>query len=188
MRAALEFLKKLTQTDPQIEGLLKQILSDNAMKEMANPTFAALPPRGKARPGQSWSRDTKLDLGPIGQYDETSEYTYKGKEGTLDRIDVKINLKYTPPVANNAANALPFRIITADLKCKDATGYILFNPRKGRIEKSEMNLVLDGKLSIEIGGQITEVLLKQTQKTTVETSDRNPAEPASQRSAYGAGK
>src|SRR5207302_3252943 len=37
------FLKKLTNQNPQMEALLKQILSEEALKEMADPTFAAIP-------------------------------------------------------------------------------------------------------------------------------------------------
>lgn len=173
-----EFLKKLTQTNPAMEGLLKEILSDNALKEMANPTFAALPPNGEAKLDAPWKRDSKLEMGPIGTYDNQYEYTYKGKDKdkNLDKIDVKMSLKYTPPAAA-AHNALPFRIKSADLKCTDAKGTILFDPSKGRIEKSDMSLELTGKLQIEIGGQTTDVSLTQKQDTSVTTSDTNPIEP-----------
>ena len=40
-----------------------------------------------------------------------------------------------------------------------------------------MNLKLKGKLTIEIGGQATQVELSQTQKTTVKTMDRDPLQP-----------
>ena len=56
------------------------------------------------------------------------------------------------------------------LKSKDATGTILFDKAKGRLDSSEMNLKLEGKLTIDIGGMPTEVELSQTQKTTVKTS------------------
>ncbi|MCI0457295.1 MAG: hypothetical protein L0Z62_09985, partial [Gemmataceae bacterium] len=68
-----------------------------------------------------------------------------------------------------------FSIKEAELKSKDATGTILFDMAKGRLDSSEMNLKLEGKLKIDIGGMATDVELSQTQKTTVKTSDTDPA-------------
>ena len=90
-----EFVKKLTQANPQMEGLLKQILSDESLKQMADPTFAAIP--GKAvKKGDTWEQKTKLDMGPIGSYENTYKYTYEGKDEKtkLDRIKVDTTLKY----------------------------------------------------------------------------------------------
>ena len=38
-----DFVKKLTSANPQMGPLLQQILSDDALKQMADPTFAAVP-------------------------------------------------------------------------------------------------------------------------------------------------
>ena len=46
-----------------------------------------------------------------------------------------------------------------------------FDIKKGRLDKSNQSLELEGKLNIEIGGMTTKVELKQTQDTTVTTSD-----------------
>lgn len=168
-----EFIKKLVGANPQMEPLLNQILSEQAMKEMAEPTFASIPP-GEIKKGQEWKRDTQLNMGPIGTYDNTFKYTYEGKDpaGQLEKIKVETTLKYTPP-KDSGATTLPFKIKGADLKSTNATGVILFDNTKGRVEKSDMQLELNGKLQIEIGGTTTEVGLSQTQKTTVETSDTN---------------
>jgi Family of unknown function (DUF6263) len=177
-----DFIKKLAQANPGMEPLLNQILSEQALKDMADPTFAAVPNK-EVKKDESWTKDSKLDMGPIGVYDTTYKYTYVGKntEGTseqdkkLDKIKVESTLKYSPPDA--AANSpLPFKIKGAELTSKDAGGTILFNEEKGRIESSKMQLTLTGKLKIEIGGQTTDVDLTQTQTTEVKTSDKNPVE------------
>jgi hypothetical protein len=176
-----DFLKKLTTANQQMKPLLDQILSDESLKQMAKPTFAALPNKEVAK-GDSWKATTVLDMGPIGKYDNTFTYTYDGKnaegkddaEKKLDKIKVTTELKYTPPDEKAQGGGLPFKIKSADLTSKDATGQILYDADKGRIARSTMNLKLNGKLSIEIGGQTTEVNLNQTQDTTVETSDKDP--------------
>lgn len=167
-----EFIKKLISANQQMEPLLKQILSDEALKQMADPAFAAVPDK-PVKKGDSWTKESKLNMGPIGSYDTTYKYTYEGKEGDLDKIKVETTLKYSPP-GENTAGGLPFRIKSADLKTKDASGTILFDNKKHRLASSEMNLKLEGKLTIEIGGMTTEVDLTQTQKTTVKTTDDNP--------------
>jgi hypothetical protein len=166
------FLAKLVGTNPQMKPLLEQILSEKALKEMAEPTFAVVPTKPVA-PKDTWTRTSTLDMGPIGKYDNEYKYTYEGREAKQDKITVDTTLKYTPPGEVAGVGGLPFKIKSADLKSTNAKGTILFSEEKGRVEKSNMSLDLDGKLSIEIGGQTTEVKLTQTQKTEVETSDKS---------------
>jgi hypothetical protein len=168
------FLKKLTDANPQMKQLLEQILSKDALKEMAQPTFAAIPNKEVAK-GESWKKESELNMGPIGKYKNTFTYTYEGKDDKdkkLDKIKVETKLEYVAP-ADQPGGALPFRIKAADLKTTSASGTILFDPEKGRIEKSNMNLEMKGKLTIEIGGQTTEVDLSQVQDTKVETADKS---------------
>jgi hypothetical protein len=169
-----EFLKKLVAANPQMKPLLEQILSEKALVEMAEPTFAAIAGKEVTK-GESWERKSTLDMGPIGKYENDYKYTFEGTEGKLDKIKVDTTLKYKEPgeVAGGGTSGLPFKIKNADLKSSSATGVILFDPEKGWISKSDMKLELGGKLGIEIGGQTTEVNLTQTQSSTVETSDKS---------------
>ena len=180
-----DFLKKLTSANQQMKPLLDQILSDEALKQMATPTFAALPNKEVAK-GDTWKATTTLDMGPIGKYENTFTYTYDGKntdakddaEKKWDKIKVATELKYTPPDEKAQSGGLPFKIKSADLTSKDATGTIYYDPDKGRIARSTMSLQLNGKLNIEIGGQATEVKLDQKQDTNVETTDKDPTKPS----------
>jgi hypothetical protein len=176
------FVKKLSAANPQMEPLLNQILSEKALKEMADPTFAAVPNK-EVKKGDSWTRESKLDMGPIGTYETTNKYTYEGpdeKDKKLEKIKVETTLKYTAPSDTAATNPLPFKIKSADLKSSNATGTIWFDADKGRIDHSETSLKLDGDLNIEIGGQTTKVTLSQEQTTKVSTSDKNPVEKKTQ--------
>jgi hypothetical protein len=180
-----EFLKKLINTNQTMESLLKQILSEDALKQMADPAFAVVP--GKpVKKGESWEKPSKLDMGPIGRYETTYKFTYEGpdeKEKNLARIKVEATLKYFAPAGAPAGSNLPFKIVSADLKSDKATGTILFDTEKGRLASSEMSLDLKGKLSIDISGMTSEVDLTQTQKTTVKTTDKDPLEKPAEKPA-----
>ncbi len=167
------FLDKLVAANQQMKPLLESILSDDALKQMADPSFAVLPTMPVAK-GDKWDSKTQLKLGPIGTYDTTYNYVYEGKEKELDKISVAATLKYSPPDASAPAG-LPFKIKSAKLESKSASGVVLFDSAAGRVESSELALKLEGTLDIEIGGQTTTVELKQDQKTTVKTTAELPA-------------
>jgi hypothetical protein len=171
-----EFVSKLSKANRQMEPLLNKILSEDALREMAEPTFAVVP-NDAVEKGKKWNKTTSLDMGPIGKYKNEYTYTYEGTENKLDKIDVASKLTYVPPEKTEGIGGLPFRIKNADLKSKESKGTIFFNREKGRVEKSDMSVELTGTLDIEIGGQQTKVELNQTQKTDISTSDTNPIEP-----------
>jgi hypothetical protein len=163
---------KLTEANPQMKPLLEKILSKEALKDMAEPMFAALP--GKKKKGDSWPRKSTLDMGPIGKYETTYTYTYEGPDKDKnEKIAVKTELKYTPPDPKDAAN-LPFHIKNAKLETKDSTGTIVYDPKLGWPKSSELTMKLTGTLTIEIGRQSTEVELTQEQATRITTSADNP--------------
>ena len=171
-----EFIKRLGGANAQMEPLLKKILNDDALKQMADPTFGALPEKEVTK-GEQYTRESKLSLGPIGGYDSKFTYTYEGKDekdANIAKIKVATTLKYNLPTE---AEGLPFKISSADLKADNAGGTIRFDIAKGRIADSELKLQLTGTLEIEIGGTKTKVELKQEQTTTVKNHDTNPAAP-----------
>jgi hypothetical protein len=172
-----EFLKKLTAANPGMKQLLDTILSQDALKEMAEPTFAVIPTQPAAK-GYKWQKVTKLDMGPIGKYENTYNYVFEDVEGQGDKQIAKIKvdtiLNYTQPGEVAAQGGLPFKIKSAKLKSSNPAGQVIFNMGKGRVDKSTMKLELKGDLVIEIGGQSTTVNLSQTQESSVTTSDDDP--------------
>src|SRR5262249_6622580 len=117
-----EFIKRLGSANSQMEPLLKKILSDDALKQMADPTFGVVP-NGEVTKGQTWTKTSDLNLGPIGSYTNTYKYTYEGKENGLDKIKVETTLAYKTPTDSD--QGLPFKIKSANLASKDAGGTIL---------------------------------------------------------------
>jgi hypothetical protein len=172
-----EFVKKLSDQNPQMRPLLEKILSKQALIDMADPTFAALP-GGKKKKGDTWDRSTTLDMGPIGKYETKYTYTFEGpvdpkKADGDQKISVKSTLTYTPPDEKVAAG-LPFKIKAAQLEGKDSTGTVIYDPKAGMIKSSTLGLTLTGNLTIEIGQQSTAVDLTQKQATTNTYSDKDP--------------
>lgn len=164
-----EFLRKLVAANPQMKPLLETILSEQALKEMAEPTFAIVPNKDAAK-GEKWSRKTELKMGPIGTYNNTYDYTYEGADKNVHTIKVDTTLNYSPPAADAAGQGgLPFKIKGAKLKSASKDGRITFDAAKGQLEKSSVKISLTGELSIEIGGTTTKVDLSQDQESTVET-------------------
>lgn len=171
-----DFVKKLTKATPQMEAVLTQILGDEAIKQMADPAFAAIPTT-PVKKGQTWTKDLSLNMGPIGSFKTNNTYTYEGKDGKLDKIKIDTKLAYTPPSAQAVA-ALPFKIKSATLNSKNASGAVLFDNDKHRMDSSTNKLTLEGKMTVDIGGQETALDLVQDQTTTVKFSDTNPVASA----------
>jgi hypothetical protein len=173
-----DFIKRLGQVNQSMEPLLKQILTEDSLKDMVNPAFAVAPNKA-VKTGETWDKKSNLNMGPIGSYETTYKYTYEGKDKKdpkLDDIKVDTTLKYVPPAANagGAGAQLPFQIKKADLKATNATGNIEFDNTKGRVASSKLDLTLDGTLDIEIQGMTAQVTLNQKQTTDVKTSDKSP--------------
>jgi hypothetical protein len=170
-----EFVKKLVSANPQMQQLLNQVLSDEALKQLSDPAFAVIPNK-PVKKGDTWEKETTLSMGPVGSYVSTHKYTFEGmddKDKNLAKIKVDTTLKYNPPGAG-ASGGLPFQIVSAKLDSKEGAGTVLFDVAKGRVSSSNMSLKLDGTLNLSIGGMTSEVKLNQTQNTTLKTSDENP--------------
>lgn len=175
-----DFIKKLTAANAQMQPLLKEILTDESLKQMADPTFGMAAGKEVAK-GEAWERKNTVSLGPIGGYDSTYKYIYDGKEKitvggkeeTRDKIKIETTLTYKTP-APTTDTTLPFKIKSADLKTKDAGGTAVFDSAKGRLESMKLTQKLEGPIDVEIAGQTSKVDLKQEQTTEIKTSDTSP--------------
>jgi hypothetical protein len=172
-----EFIEKLSAANAQLKPLLDSILSEDALKSMAEPAFGVVPPKGEIPANKEWKKESKLDMGPIGTYDTTYKYTYKGTDKDIATIDVDTSLKYAAP-KEAKKDGLPFKIVKADLSSKEGKGVVHFDVKQGRVQDSKMDLKLVGTLTIEIGGMTTDVELTQTQTAELKTRDDDPTKTA----------
>jgi hypothetical protein len=170
-----EFVKNLAKANEQLKPLLEAILSDEALKQMTDPTFAVIPKDGVIPADKKWDNadGSVLNMGPIGKYTTKYKYVYEGpNKDKLDEIKVETTLTYEAP--KEKSTGLPFIIKEAKLSSTKGTGKILFDREKGRIKSSTMDLELAGDLTIEIAGMQTNVTLNQTQNSTLTTMDTDP--------------
>jgi hypothetical protein len=178
IRGREKFVKELADTNPAIKGLLDSIMSQDALTKMAEPTWWVVP--GKpVRQGEKWKKKNVLNLGPIGTYETTFDFTYEGRNtDKLDKIKIAAEMQYRAP---KDKKGLPFTIKAATLTGKGGNGEALFNRVRGRVESSKLTMKLSGKLTIEVNDMETEVVLTQEQTSTTRTFDDNPllARPAS---------
>jgi hypothetical protein len=161
----------LSAVNAAMKPLLKEILSEKAVKEMARPILGVTPEGGDIPKDGSWkAKPSVLDMGPIGTYETTTTYKVDDKDKDKNPVPIKVTskLKYTAPMKAQAQQ-LPFTIKSADLKSEKAEGTIYFDRKLGRIQKSDMDVKLTGKLTVEIAGQSTVVDLNQTQAVAMAT-------------------
>ncbi|MER3415188.1 MAG: hypothetical protein C4297_03120 [Gemmataceae bacterium] len=177
-----DFVNKLAQANPQLGSLLRQVLSEDQMRSLAEPVFSITPGKGKKiKVGETWTRDSRLSMGAVGSYDAKYTYKYAGTEKkgdlVLHKIEITTDLKYKAPDAKEAVG-LPFRIESGDLKTAKSSGVIYFDAEKGRIVETTMDVSLSGKLDISVGDQKSPVDLEQKQITVARYLDKNPVEVA----------
>lgn len=164
-----DLIKKVGQANPTMQPLLQQMLSDETMKQMINHSFQFLPP-GPVKKGDRWNSESTLDLGPIGGYKTLNRYEFQGIVSGLSKIEVLPTITYIPP-GPNAGGGLPFKVKDAKLSSGTTSkGTILFDHQNGFQRSMGMSVSLQGKLSVDIGGQVTEVDLTQTQSSESVTS------------------
>jgi hypothetical protein len=166
-----KFIQGLSDINPQMKSLLNAILSEKALTKMAEPTWFAYPAGGVFPKDGKWKKNSDLDLGPIGKYETTFDFTSKGIDKDKAKIEIATTLKYTAP---SEKAGLPFVIKDAKLSSDSGTGEAIFDTAKGRFDSSSLKMKLSGDLTIEVGNMTTTVNLTQDQTATSTTYDALP--------------
>lgn len=168
-----ELAKKLGAGSAQMDSLLKKILTEDSLKQMADPTAGLLPDAARAV-GDKWERKSTLNLGPVGSYEVKYDCTYKGKDEKLKHLDrIEVNPTITFKAPTDSTEGLLFKIKSGNLESKPLDPHqeksvILYNSALGLIEKATISLKLEGELNVSIGGADAKVAITQLQTTTVE--------------------
>lgn len=170
------FVAKLGAGSAQMDALLKKVMTEDALKEMTDPTYKLLPDAPKKK-GDKWEKKTNLNLGPIGSYELIYKFTYaepekEGPKKDFDKLEVETVINYAAPKDN--AEGLLFRIKDGSKLTSDpagSKGVVYYDPKAQRIDEATINIKLKGDLVVVIGGTDTKVELTQEQKTTIKTSD-----------------
>ncbi len=167
-----EFVRGIATGSPQMESLLSKILTDDALRDMTDPSLKLVPQDGPKKVGDKWKREGTINLGPIGTYTVVYNFTYVGTEKDMDKIEVETTLTYTAPKKDDpAASGLLFRITGGTLTSEPAKGTIMYDSKAQRIASADITIKLKGDLTVSIGGTDTKVELNQEQTTTVKGTD-----------------
>lgn len=155
--------------------MTKSAFSEATISGLATAIFRMLPNRA-VHSGQSWNRKRSVPLEGFGTFDSDESFGYEGVDHhILDRIAIMSKMKHVPGMAKTG-QGLPFKILKSDLKSTSGGGTLWFDRGAGRIVKGELSFKLEGTVLIDIGGFTTSVELLQEQKTTLQTTDRDPRE------------
>ena len=162
-----KLLQEIARAPSGTSSLMQSVLSEDVLKTRFAPT-AYLPAVAVAS-GATWTRKETLDLGPIGRYVTTYNYTYHAAGGCGHEIRFKSSSKYTPPGKDDAR--LPFVIKSAELNYELGDGKIVFDAERGRLRELSHTMRLTGTMLIEMRNQETRVLIELTQTVRVRTMD-----------------
>src|SRR5205823_10578232 len=93
VEGADSLIEKLGGTNTQLLPLLKSILSKDALKQMAEPTWGAFPTK-EVKQGATWNKDSRLDLGGIGIYKTKYTYTLESDDAKQAKVKIDAKLSY----------------------------------------------------------------------------------------------
>lgn len=165
-----KFLDQLSDGDDMMRKLFAAMMPESAIKLLFTQVFVAAP-KGAAAVGDKWTRTDKVPLPGIGDLTNKTQFVL---QGVKDGVAI---LRTTGDVAFKAGeggDALPFKIVKADLKSDEVKGTVLFDTKAGRLKSSSQVMKLKGTMTIEAMNQQVDAELDQKVTTTVELSEKNP--------------
>jgi hypothetical protein len=166
-----DLIKKLSQNNEEIGKLLKSILTEDTMKQGIQEAFGFVP--GKpVNKGDSWKRQMRLSMGPMGTFVVDMDYTYQGKAKDGEEVGVKGTYSYEAP--KGGAGGLPFKVTKGEFKTEEAKGTLIFDAATGRLVRHEFKAKLNGSMTISVGDQSAGMELKQETDTKIRVTKEMP--------------
>jgi hypothetical protein len=165
------FVKKITQANPQAAQMLPGLLSKETMSKGVEEAFGFTPAK-PVNPGDKWTRNATLPMGPLGDAKVDTTYTYKGKAGKDEEIDIEAAMTFSPPKTPTPGAA----VSKVNMKTESAKGKILFDAQSGRMVKQEMKIHLKGSMTVNAAGNEVSMDMDQDQTHTVRVLDKPPAD------------
>jgi len=137
-------LKEQFQKQSGAGSSLNGLFTEDQLQQLLKDPVPVLPQEA-VKPGTAWPITTELKMGPLGKKKITAHCTYAGKEGALEKIDQKLDVRF---------EAGPDADVDFTVKTKEATGKIQFDNQKGRVVEatsrtiSEMEIAALGTVSM----------------------------------------
>ncbi len=167
-----KYLEQISGGNEDTAKVLKAATSEDTLKVTVEDLFTPGP--GKpVKPGDKWTRDTKLPLGPLGTFALSARYTLDSLDGATAKIVYDADATFT---AGKGGDGLPFQIVKGELKADKYDGTMTFDTAAGRLRETTQNVKLGGALTVSAGGMEIELTFKQELKVTGTVTDKDPGD------------
>ena len=128
-------------------------LDPEVAKKNANQEIDRLP-SDPVKVGDTWSRNSDLNLGSGQIMSMTTEYKYVGEVKEGDKTYDKIEAKTTATTFSIAEGSkLPLRVTKSELKPTESGNTLLFDRAAGQFQSNKGKLRIQGNLEFSINGQ-----------------------------------
>ncbi len=99
-----------------------------------------------------WQQPLTHSWGPLGSWKGHADYRFQGERDGLAQVVYELKLAHQPP-ATGAVGKLPFQPTDAKFQTEKAGGMVLFDRRRGRVERAAETFHVRGSMAIEVLGQ-----------------------------------
>ena len=165
-----KYIEQIAGGNDQEAQVAKLAASEDTVKVSVEDLFSPGP--GKpVKPGDKWTRDTKLPLGPLGNFALAARYTLDSLDGPTAKVSYDADAVFTP---GKGGGGLPFEITKGELKADKYTGTLTFDTAAGRLRGTTQEVSLGGALTVSAGGMEIELTFKQQVKATGTVTDKMP--------------
>lgn len=165
-----ELLKRLAGDDPSVRRVAQALLSELQLKNAIEHSLGFVPQKA-TQPGTTWNREMSISLGPLGSIKIGQAFKFEGMESVdgvkLAKISYQPTISYSPPKPDAANPELS--ITQGNIKLKEGSGVVYFDPAAGRLHHSTLKLILSGELTAKISGKEVPLTFDQTQTIEVRT-------------------
>ncbi|MDY3555890.1 DUF6263 family protein [Gemmata sp. JC717] len=165
-----KFLDQLSDGDDGMKKIFRAVMPETAVKLMFSQVFVGSP-KEKAAVGDKWSRTDKVPLSGLGELTNKTQFTLDGVSGDVATLKTTGDVTFK---TGEGGDALPFKVVSADIKSDEVKGTILFDLKAGRLKSSSTSMKLKGTMTIEVMNQQVDAEIDQNATTKVELSDKNP--------------
>jgi len=170
VEGADKLMARFKDADEFQKQLAMGLFGEAPVREMVAMPFSLLPEK-PVKVGDTWTRDEKMELQGL---DVKGKDTFKldSAAGGTAKVSMKSDLSIKAGAAG--ASGLPFKVKKLDMKAEKATGGYTFDMTAGRLKDSTQDVVINGSMTVDAGGQALTITMKIKMKQTVAISDKNP--------------
>jgi Family of unknown function (DUF6263) len=167
-----KFLEALVGDNEAAKKQIASMLSEDTLKQGVSDLFGLTPAKA-VKVGDTWKKETKMSMGPVGDFKMDTDYKYASAAAAGDKVTWTAKATYSAP---KAAGDGPFTITKGELKSDKLEGEYAFDSKTGRMKAATTRAHFAGKLTISVNGMEVEMELDQNLTTTTTLSDKNLAD------------